>query len=275
MCKRGKDFFGGRKKFCASIFTFIAGMFIALGILTFAGNTVKAEENLPVGTIFYDEYFKYRVTKEVGVEYTWPDMYDRPREEYYGKAQIVGLNPEQKGFVGTIYIPDEVYGPGNGQRFIIDSIGKNAFANTRISGVDIDTFVALSAEKTYRSELKLLNGCFKNCKDLEYVKFANSPKGGTVTVNKNAFKGCKKLKYIGISCFDNKEDVERSFNFKKGAFPGIKNVTIVHSRFMNSSYSVLNTSAASEVYKAFAKKVRKGGARKIKYRYQYRWKKLK
>ena len=275
MCKRGKEFFWGKKKFCDSIFTFIAGMFIALGIMTFAGNTVKAEENLPVGSVFYDKYFKYRVIKEVGVEYTWQDIYKKPREEYYGKVQLVGFNPEEKGFVGSIAIPREVYAQGTSQRFIIDSIGKNAFANTKIRGVNISSFVALFAENTYKSELKLLNGCFKNCKDLEYVEFGNSPRGGTVTVNKNAFKGCKKLKILAISSFDKKEDVERAFNFKKGAFPGIKNVTIASHGFMNSAYVYYDNASASEVYKAFAKKVRKGGARKIKYRYQYRWKKLK
>lgn len=223
-------------------------LFITL--IIFCRINTYASSHLSKGKIFYDHKYKYKVIKS-------------GTDEDLGVVQLLGFNPEYYNFIQYTPKSINIYNHLNiklykvtydvtQEEFYVKSIAKGAFKNkTKIVYVQIDPYY-LGYDPINISN-NIPADCFMGCSNLEEVRI-NYRGEDTFTINKNAFKGCKKLRYLGISTLG------KNIEIKTNSFRNVRQIQID-----------ISTGRSSTVYiKKIAKKVKKAGAKKVIYVYNHR-----
>ncbi len=241
-------------------------------LLCFSKSMVYAKDHLSKGDIFYYDDLKYKVVEESSTLFV-----SSGKEFKYGKAQVVGLNPDRSQPF-QVSIKSYVRCAETGEEFFIVSVAKNAFKNNALSRLCIEYSFApnTGVRDYYFPSLNIMSGSFKNCSDLEEIEI-HGAQAVNLTIEKNAFKGCKNLKYIG--CSSNNvinppylKSVKDTIKIKKGAFAGIKKINVCYSVL----YSTMrNHEGSDKEHKALAKMIKKSGVKTVKYWYAYKMRKVK
>ena len=223
------------------------GLFFAAAIICFSKQPAAAKDALKPGDTFYTDSIKCRVLTP---STEWK-TYSGEKSGSGGTVEVIGANSDSM-FNDRVEINSYATCEETHERFDVVSVGKNAFKNNKqITYIVFEKPLGLD----YSKPIKLAPNCIRNCPNLSEITFWNS-----AVVSKKAISNCPSLDEITVSS-------EANITLKKGAFKGIKcvNLTINH----------LRNSADSKVAKAFAKKLKKAGVKKIIYYYYNRYKTLK
>ena len=212
-------------------------MVIALFIGLSLNFNIKAQASthLSKGNIFYDANLKYKVT-QAGTD------------SEKGSVQVLGINPDYYKRDATIgvSINATAYFNETGEEFYVTSVKSGAFKNKK------KIVVATAHIYDEHGVKQIPANCFSGCTRLKYFGIG----GYCTSVGKNAVKGCTKLISFVVQNPKGKIDI------KSGAFKGTKKVELNY-------YDDEKTMPVGYV-KTLAKLVKKRGAKKVVYTYNYR-----
>ncbi len=223
-------------------------IFFSLIVLTlsFCKTNAYAYKHLRKGKVFYDQYFTYKVTKA-------------GTNKRMGNVQIMGFNPEFYSKISSdIYVVldyNTVYYNVTGEKFYVKSVANGAFKNKdKIRSVGVKTYYYDSEGmgRYVRTISSIPKACFSGCKNLKSIEIADCNKN-TFTINKDAFKGCSQLSTISISSV-------KKLTVKQNAFKGAMDITVTTRDSMPTTNRI----------KKYTKAIKKAGAQKVTYEYNYR-----